>query len=92
MLQWMAWTQPTAIFFAAIVLMLATMTVLEIVYPTTPRKGFLPIKTTRGDRLFMSLVCAGFIHLVWLGLVEGLSLWWATVLSAIWLAVMLRWG
>jgi predicted small integral membrane protein len=92
MLQWMAWTPHTAIFFAAIAAMLVLMTVLELVYPTTPRKGCLPIVTTRGDRLFMSLVCAGFIHLAWLGLTEDLSLWWATVLSGAWLAIMMRWG
>lgn len=92
MLQWMAWTLPTALFFAAIAAMLVVMSVLEAVYPTAPRKGVLPITTTRGDRLFMSLVCAGFIHLAWLGLTEDLSLWWATAISAVWLGMMLRWG
>ena len=92
MLQWMAWTLPTALFFIAIAVMLTLMGILQVVHPTVLRKGFLPIETTRGDRLFMSLVCAAFIHLAWLGLTEDLSLWWATAISAAWLAVMMRWG
>ena len=53
-LEWMAWTAPTAAFFAAIAAMLAGMTTWEIVSPTQRRRGWLPIATTRGDRLFVS--------------------------------------
>ncbi len=49
MFDWMAWTTPVAVFFTCIVLMLIGMTVWEIKSPTTLRKGFLPIATTRGD-------------------------------------------
>ena len=91
-MQWMAWTVPTAIFFAGIAAMLLTMSVLEAVYPTVLRKGFLPIATTRGDRLFIGLVCSGFILLAWLGLAEEASLWWAVALAVAWLATLLRWG
>ena len=45
-----------AIFFICIVLMLVGMTVWEIKSPTTERRGFLPMKTTRGDRLFVGLL------------------------------------
>ena len=48
MLAWMVWTTPVAVFFGCIVLMLVGMTVWEIRSPTTLRKGFLPIATTRG--------------------------------------------
>ena len=51
-LEWMAWTVPTATFFITIALILAGMTVWEILSPTVLRRGFLPIATTRGDRLF----------------------------------------
>lgn len=91
-MEWMAWTLPTALFFAAIGAMLIVMSVLEVVYPTVERKGFLPIATTRGDRLFIGLVSAAFVHLAWLGLTEGLSLWWAVALSLALLAALLRWG
>lgn len=90
-LEWMAWTPSVAIFFGAILLMLVVMSVLELVWPTVERRGFLPIATTRGDRLFMGLLGAAYIHLAWLG-VTDISLWFATVLAALFIAVMLRWG
>ena len=68
---WMAWTQPTALFFVSIGVMLAVMTVLELRTPTTLRRGWLPMATTRGDRLFISLLTAGFTHLAWLGLTDA---------------------
>ncbi|WP_027575555.1 DUF2160 domain-containing protein [Bradyrhizobium sp. WSM1743] len=66
---WMAWTLPTAIFFAALACTLAVMTWLAAVYPEAERVGVLSIPTTRGDRLFVSLIVAAVIHLVWIGLV-----------------------
>ena len=68
MLDWMAWTWPTAAFFATIALLLVTFTVLGIRYPETPRRGVLGIETTRGDRLFITLLGSAFINLAWLGL------------------------
>lgn len=65
---WMAWTLPTAIFFAAIACTLAVMTWLAAVYPEAERVGVLRIPTTRGDRLFISLIAAAVIHLLWIGL------------------------
>jgi predicted small integral membrane protein len=91
MIAWMSWTVPTAIFFAVIASILLTMTVYEVVSPCVERKGFLPISTTRGDRLFIGLVSAAYIHLAFLGL-SSLSLWIALAVSVAWLAVLLRWG
>ena len=93
---WMAWTLPTAIFFACIALMLMVMTWLAIAYPEAERVGILRIPTTRGDRLFILLILTAIIHLLWIGLVgtdtiatlpigeEGFeisSLWLATLIS-----------
>jgi predicted small integral membrane protein len=92
---WMAWTLPTAIFFVMLALTLATMTWLAVAYPEAERVGVLRIPTTRGDRLFISLILTAVIHLAWIGLVgtdpiftlpigEGVeisSLWLATVIS-----------
>jgi len=92
---WMAWTLPTAIFFVLLSLTLGVMTWLAVAYPEAERVGILRIPTTRGDRLFISLVLAAVIHLLWIGLVgidtiatlpvgEGIelsSLWLATVIS-----------
>jgi len=87
----MAWTLPTALFFAGIALLLTVMVLIELRWPTQLARGFLPIPTTRGDRIFISLLSAGFIHLAWLGLV-GIGLLWASVIALLWAAVVLRWG
>ena len=80
---WMAWTLPTALFFLTILALLVAMSVWEYFSPGgSPRVGLLRFETTRGDRLFISLLGAAFIHLAWLGLV-GPSLWWALGISVI---------
>lgn len=80
-LSWMAWTLPTALFFAVIALLLLGMAIWEWRRPGgAPRLGILGIVTTRGDRLFVSLLCAAYIHLLWL-LVTDWHLAFATVIS-----------
>ncbi|MCO6390962.1 hypothetical protein GTW25_07965 [Aliihoeflea aestuarii] len=80
---WMAWTLPTALFFIGILALLVAMGVWEYFSPGgNPRVGILRFETTRGDRLFLSLLGAAFIHLAWLGLV-GPDLWWALALSVV---------
>lgn len=90
-MSWMAWTELTVSFFSVIAVILICMTVYEIKIPCTDRKGFLPISTTRGDRLFIGLLTGAYIHLAFLAVTE-LSLMIALALSVIWLAILLRWG
>ena len=101
---WMAWTPVTAAFFVGIAMLLATMTWLARTSPEVERVGILGIPTTRGDRLFLSLVLAAVIHLAWIGLVgvepiatlpigEGIevsSLWLASALSLVAAVVVFR--
>ncbi len=77
MLDWMAWTLPVAVFFTCIVLMLIGMTVWEIKSPTVMRKGFLPIATTRGDRLFIGLLSAAYVNLAFVGLAGRFAEWFS---------------
>ncbi len=80
---WMAWTVPTALFFIIIALLLVGMAVWEYFSPGGgPRFGILRFETTRGDRLFLSLLGSAFINLAWLGLV-GPQLWGALALSLV---------
>ncbi len=90
-MQWMAWTPITAWFFITIGLIIMGMTVWQIASPTVPRKGFLPIVTTRGDRLFIGLLGGIYILLIWIGLTH-LSLWIALALAILFLLVVMRWG
>jgi predicted small integral membrane protein len=92
---WMAWTLPTAIFFVLLAITLAVMTWLAAAYPEAERVGVLRIPTTRGDRLFISVITAAVIHLAWIGFmgtdtiatlpvgegVEISSLWLASLIS-----------
>ncbi|MDD2545526.1 MAG: DUF2160 domain-containing protein [Burkholderiaceae bacterium] len=102
MFEWMAWTTPVAVFFVCIVLMLVGMTVWEIRSPTLSRRGFLPMETTRGDRLFIGLLSAAYVNLIfvgisgrlaeWLGLSAEPSIWISFVLSMALLVLVLRKG
>jgi len=90
-LEWMAWTVPTATFFITIFLTLISMTIWQILSPTTDRKGFLPISTTRGDRLFIGLLSNAYINLAWLGLTD-MTIWISFAISIVWMIIIMRWG
>ena len=102
MFEWMAWTTPVAVFFSCIGLMLLGMTVWEIKSPTSLRRGFLPLETTRGDRLFIGLLAAAYVNLafvgvsgklvVWMGLDAEPSIWISFVVSMGVLALIMRKG
>ena len=87
---WMAWTFPVALFFWCIAALLIVMTLLAIRFPETPRVGILRIETTRGDRLFITLLGSAFICLVWL-FFAGPPLWWALALCLVYAAAVFRW-
>ena len=87
---WMAWTWQTASFFIFIALCLTAMVFWEKKSPGgSPRKGILGLDTTRGDRLFISLLGSAFIHLFWLALV-GSVLWIATIICIGYAVVVFR--
>lgn len=88
---WMAWTTPTAIFFICIILMLVGMTVWEVYSPTILRKGWLPMRTTRGDRLFIGLLTAAYINLAWVGLTD-INQWFGATIGFFVLIVMMAKG
>lgn len=90
-LTWMAWTWETATFFLSIAGLLIGMTIWELKAPGgAPRRGILAIRTTRGDRLFISLMSAAFVHLGWLA-AFGTPLWGAVVVAIILALAIFRW-
>ena len=81
-LSWMAWTIPTTLFFLVIFSLIALMGVWERVRPgAAPRVGVLGIETTRGDRLFLSLLISAFATLTYLSIL-GPPLWGALGVNA----------
>jgi predicted small integral membrane protein len=87
-LEWMAWTVPTAVFFIVIVLMLTGMTIWQVLAPTVERRGFLPITTTRGDRLFIGLLGSAYITLAWVGLTSW-NLYWVIPVIVVFIALVI---
>ena len=87
---WMAWTFPVAAFFWTIASLLVLFTILAIRLPDTPRRGILRTLTTRGDRLFITLLGSAFICLGWL-FFAGPPLWWALGLCLVYAAAVFRW-
>ncbi len=102
MFSWMAWTTPVAVFFTCIGLMLVGMTVWEVMSPTQSRRGFLPLETTRGDRLFIGLLAAAYLNLAfvgvsgklgaWIGLEADPSIWFSFVASMALLGLIMHKG
>ena len=90
-MNWMAWTDLTEIFFSCIAVMLLGMTVWEAVSPCTARRGWLPLQTTRGDRLFIGLLSSAFLNLAWIGFTE-LDQYWALGLSGVLMLLIGRYG
>ncbi|MEM1382673.1 MAG: DUF2160 domain-containing protein [Pseudomonadota bacterium] len=90
-LAWMAWTAETAAFFIFVVMCLSLMTAREFVSPGGhPRRGALGLDTTRGDRLFITLLGSAFIFLAWL-LAIGTPLWGGLAIAVIWAIFVFGW-
>jgi predicted small integral membrane protein len=87
---WMAWTRATAAFFIFIVACITAMGVWEYYRPGgDPRRGVFAIDTTRGDRLFISLLGSAFIFIAWLYFV-GTPLWWPLLIALAWAVFVFR--
>ena len=91
-LEWMYWTPASAIAFGGLLLTLAAMTAWDIYSPSLARKGFLPMPTTRGDRLFISILTLIAIHLLWLGIMGAANLLLPLLIALAAIALIARWG
>jgi len=86
---WMAWTWQTALFFATVLVVLVIMTVLAIKRPEKPKIGVFRFATTRGDRLFMSLLGSAFIYILWFRFGTE-AIWPPAVISLLFTGAMFR--
>lgn len=83
-LSWMAWTWPTAAFFIFVAVAITSMGVWEYFAPGgAPRRGILGLDTTRGDRLFISLLGTAFFLIGWMAMF-GTPLWGALGVAVVW--------
>jgi predicted small integral membrane protein len=91
-MEWMHWTVQSAIGFAALFVTLCVLAYMDKVAPSYGRKGFLPIVTTRGDRVFMAIVSMVLIFFLWLKFFPEVTLWGAAAISAAVMAILLKWA
>ncbi len=89
---WMAWTWQTALFFALIAMVLVIMSVLAIYRPEIPRRGILRFPTTRGDRLFVSMIGSAFIFILWIRLTGGDNVYYPVVGALLYSIAMFRYA
>ncbi len=86
--RWMQWNWAGTVFFLFLVLSIAGLTLWDRLTPENRRKGFLPMPTTRGDRLFIGIMGSMGLTLIWLALVGNQSLWVALAILAIYNTVI----
>lgn len=89
---WMYWTVPSAVAIGGLLATIVAMAIWDRVSPSMARAGFLPMPTTRGDRLFISVMSIIGVHLLWLAFFGTGALWIGTAIAAVWCAVVARWG
>lgn len=87
---WIAWTLPTQILFAILAVGFVILAILDMKHKSIPRKGFLPIPTTRGDRVFIGLMALIIISFIWLAL--DLPLYYVLIPGLLVYAIILIWG
>lgn len=81
--QWMYWVVPTLLFLGFILLMLVGLSIWDANDPGWARQGILPIETTRGDRVFMSILTTGIFFCLWLYFAGTTAIWGVLVAGAV---------
>lgn len=89
---WMYWTPASIAFFGAIGIALVAMTIWDYRSPSVARQGFLPVPTTRGDRLFISIMVIIGVHLAWLAVAGTAMVLVASVIAVAAVGILARWG
>jgi predicted small integral membrane protein len=79
---WMYWTIPTILFVGFILLMLIGLSIWDAKDPGWARQGILPIETTRGDRVFMSILTTLSVFCLWLYFIGITAVWSVLVVGA----------
>ncbi|MCF8040396.1 MAG: DUF2160 domain-containing protein [Desulfohalobiaceae bacterium] len=89
---WMYWTLPSLLAIGGLFAALLLMTVWDMIDPSTLRRGFFPIQTTRGDRFFIGVISMIAIFLIYLAFVGQTALWIPLSISIAWFALEGIWG
>lgn len=91
-ISWMQWTLPSIIFFGGIFLVITIVGIAENYMTVIVRKGFLPIPTTPGDRVFISIMYIIGLFLIWMTIFSGSLLIIPIILAMIGVALIAFYG
>lgn len=81
---WMYWTVPSVLFFGAIFGFIIIIGIKEGSLPGgLKRKGFLPISTSAGDRLFIGMLTVIAVFLIWLFIFSANYLWIPCIIATV---------
>ncbi|MBF9018414.1 MULTISPECIES: DUF2160 domain-containing protein [unclassified Oceanispirochaeta] len=89
---WMYWTLPSALFMIGVFGSIIFLSILGVYRPNVDRKGFLPIETGRGDRLFIAVYSSIVFFLFWLGIFGDNFLVVAVIILVLWFFSVFKWG
>jgi len=92
MLSSMLWTMPSIIGFCLIFGIIIAINIIDVFRPGYARKGFLPITTTRGERVYISILSAVLVFFIWMKfLPEGTLIFSLAVVLPL-VFVLIAWG
>ncbi len=89
---WMYWTLPSLLAIGGLFAAIALMAAWDMIAPSTLRRGFFPIQTTRGDRFFIGVISMIAIFLIYLAFLGQTALWIPLSISIAWFALEGVWG
>lgn len=92
MLEWMHWTVPSAVGIFGVFALIIGLNILDKFNPGYARKGFLPMETTRGDRVFVCIISTIIIWIFWLRFLPEVSIALSLLVAAPVVFVIMKWG
>ena len=92
MFGWMYWSWQSMLFIGGIILAVLILGIMGVRKPDYGRKGFFPIETTRGDRLFIGIITSLSFMILWIAFVGNVLLLIPFLLVCIWFAIQMKWG
>ena len=92
MLLWMHWTSSSVLGFGLLAALLGGLAILDMYHPGYARKGFMPMATTRGDRVFMSIACFVATIFAWLKFFPDVSTIWPFAIAGAIAFVLMKWA
>lgn len=89
---WMFWSWQSGLFFFLIFATIAFLGFMHKFSPNVDRKGFFPMETGRGDRLFIGIYSTFVIFILSFILFSGSFLIATVIISAVWFIIEFKWG